>query len=47
MEAEQRAAKRADLQMLARMVEVRCKNAFVVLDDRGAQVLGKSWDPQG
>ena len=46
-EAERRAAKRADLQMLARTVAMRCGNAFVVLDDRGAQVLGTSWNPQG
>lgn len=46
-EAERRAAKRADLQLLARTVAVRCGNAFVVLDDRGVQVHGKPLDPQG
>jgi hypothetical protein len=41
-EAERRAAKRADLAMLARTVALRCGNAFVVLDDRGVEVRGSS-----
>jgi hypothetical protein len=46
-EAERRAAKRADLEMLARTVALRCGNAFIVLDGRGGETRSKSSDPQG
>ena len=47
MEAERRAAKRVDLEVLARTVALRCSNTFVVLGDRGDEVSGERRDPQG